>query len=172
MNLPIVRDVFQNAWVVDDLETACLAWIDQFGVGPFFLSEYRKVFEQVTYRGKPAELEMRVGLAQAGSVQIELIQPLTEKCAYRDSVPSGTGFHHMCVWTHDFARDHEYLESLNYVAANTGQVRDVQFGYYDTRAVLGCMLEIVTYNEPLVARFQQVADAAANWDGQDPIRQY
>lgn len=172
MNLPISRDVFQNAWVVDDLEAACLAWANQFGVGPFFLNEYRGVFDRVTYRGELAELEMRVGLAQAGPVQIELIQPLTEKCAYRDSVPSGTGFHHMCVWTRDFAQDHEYLEGLGYVAANVGQIGDVQFGYYDTRSMMGCMLEIVTYNEPLDARFKQVADAAADWDGKDPIRQY
>ena len=171
MDRPTDRTIFQNAWVVDDVEAACMRWVDEMGVGPFFLTEYRDVFTDMTYRGEVARLDMKVALAQAGPVQIELIEPLVERCAYRDSVPVGTtGFHHMCVWTHDIDADTDYFEGLGYPAANRGKVGDASFAYYDTRPLLGCMLEVVTKNDMIVARFEEIADAAVGWDGKDPIR--
>ena len=171
MNKPTDRTVFQNAWVVDDVEAACMRWVNEMGVGPFFVNHYDNAFEAVTYRGEPAELSMYVALAQAGPVQIELIQPLTERCAYRDSVaPGTTGFHHMCVWTHDIEADTAYFESLGYPTATSGRTGDVAFAYYDTRAFMGCMLEVVTQTPDIVQRFADIAAAGNDWDGKDPIR--
>tara|TARA_Y100001934_G_scaffold265192_1_gene343102 strand:- start:20 stop:538 length:519 start_codon:yes stop_codon:yes gene_type:complete len=172
LNKPTDRTVFQNAWVVNDIEAACLKWVKEMGVGPFFLNEYRQgTFSQVTYRGQPADLAMKVAIAQAGPVQIELIEPMTEQCAYRDSVPQGSeGFHHMCVWTLDFAADQRYFESLGYPTANAGCIRDNNFAYFDTRPLMGCMLEVITQNPQTQARFAMIAEAAENWNGQDPIR--
>ena len=168
---PTDRTVFQNAWVVPNVEQACLAWVEQMGIGPFFVTEYRDAFDSVTYRGEAARLDMIVALAQAGNVQVELIQPLVEQCAYRDSVPAGQmGFHHMCVWTHDIDADTEYFKSLGYAAANHGKVGGVDFAYYDTRPLLGCMLEVVSKQDSVVERFAQIAAAAQQWDGKDPIR--
>ena len=149
-----------------------MKWVNEMGVGPFFLNEYPNgTFSEVTYRGQPAELSMKVAIAQAGPVQIELIEPWTEKCAYRDSVPHGReGFHHMCVWTLNFEADQRYFEDLGYVAANTGRIRDNDFAYFDTRPLMGCMLEVITQNSQTQARFAMIAEAATKWDGKDPIR--
>ena len=172
MDKPTDRTIFQNAWVVPNVEEACAKWTNELGVGPFFLTDYKPgTFETITYRGEAADLAMRIGIAQAGNVQIELIEPLTEQCAYRDSVPKGQmGFHHMCVWTLDFAADCEYMEQLGYTTANTGKVGDVEFAYFDTRPLMGCMLEVVTRQEATVARFAEIAQASIDWDGKDPIR--
>jgi hypothetical protein len=172
MDKPTDRTIFQNAWVVTDLEAACMKWVHELGVGPFFVSEFTNdTFEQVTYRGQPAELAMRVAVAQAGNVQIELIEPHTAECAYRDVIPEGeSGFHHMCVWTHDFDADLNYFDRLGYPAANSGKIRHIDFAYFDTRPLMGCMLEVVTHNPGTVARFAEIADAAGNWDGKDPVR--
>ena len=169
---PTDRAIFQNAWVVNDIESACMKWVSEMGVGPFFLSHYPSgTFDKVTYRGKPSDLSMKVAIAQAGNVQIELIEPLTEVCAYRDSVPAGTeGFHHMCVWTLDFEADCRYFDKLGYPAANTGKIRNLDFAYFDTRPLMGCMLEIVTKNPATEARFAMIAETARDWDGNDPIR--
>ena len=107
MNNPTDRAIFQNAWVVTDLEESCMKWVNEMGIGPFFINDYPYgTFDEVTYRGEKSDLSMRVAIAQAGNIQIELIEPISPKCAYRDSVPAGTtGFHHMCVWTHDFDSD-------------------------------------------------------------------
>jgi len=171
MDKPTDRTIFQNAWVVDDVEAACLRWVDQLGVGPFFVTEYRNLFTDVRYRGEPAALDMIVALAQAGPVQIELIQPLVDRCAYRDSVPAGTtALHHLCVWTHDIEADSAYFDALGYPTANRGRAGDVEFAYYDTRPLLGCMLEVVTRKDSVVERFATIARAAEGWDGRDPIR--
>ena len=171
LDKPTDRTVFQNAWVVDDVEAACMKWVNEMGVGPFFLTDYTTQFEEISYRGEPSELRMTVALAQAGPVQIELIQPNMERCAYRDSVPAGTvGFHHVCVWTHDIDADTAYFESLGYPTANRGRAGPTQFAYYDTRALMGCMLEVVTRHAAVEERFAQIARAAEGWDGRDPIR--
>ncbi len=171
MDRPTDRAIFQNAWVVDNVEAACMKWVNELGVGPFFVTEYTNQFKDVLYRGEPAQLSMIVALAQAGPVQIELIQPTVDRCAYRDSIAPGvTGFHHMCVWTHDIEADTDYFASLGYEAANRGSAGNIQFAYYDTRPLMGCMLEVVTKSEQIVDRFQVIKDAAVDWDGKDPIR--
>jgi hypothetical protein len=127
MQKPTDRTVFQNAWVVPDVEQACMRWVNEMGVGPFFITEYRDAFEDMHYREQPAQLDMIVALAQAGNVQIELIQPLVAQCAYRDSVAEGDmGFHHMCVWTHDIDADSAYFEGQQLEALHvvgSGQAR-------------------------------------------------
>ncbi len=57
-----------------------------------------------------------------------------------------------------------------YVAANRGNAGPVAFAYHDTRPLLGCMLEVVTKTDAVVARFAEIARAAEGWDGKEPIR--
>ena len=172
MERPTDRTMFQNAWVVDDLEAAMTRWSSEMGVGPFFVTEHGAQFSNVLYRGEPSELYMNVALAQAGPLQVELIQPVSASCAYRDSVPAGTamGFHHMCVWTHDIDADTEYFAGLGYPAANSAETGAIRFAYYDTRPLLGCMLEVVEKKPAVEATFARIAEVCADWDGSDPIR--
>jgi len=169
--LPTDRTVFQNAWVVPDVEQSIHRWVEEMGVGPFFLTHHTGLTE-VTYRGAPSELSMKVALAQAGPVQIELIEPTSgAPCAYRDSVPAGQmGFHHMCVWTHDIEADTAYFADLGYPAATAGSAGRARFAYYDTRPLMGCMLEVVEHHPGIEAMFGRIAEICAAWDGRDPIR--
>lgn len=172
-NLLAPRAAFQNAWVVDDLEAACTAWVTEFGVGPFFITDYAPgAFETVTYRGQPAELAMRIAIAQAGPLQIELIQPIRQQSAYRLSVPagSGQGFHHIGIWTENFDKDLAHFNKLGYETINTGQTRSTRFAYIDARPLLGCMLEIVTKTPLIEQRFKEIATAAEDWQGDLPLR--
>jgi hypothetical protein len=167
------RAAFQNAWVVDDLETACNAWVTELGVGPFFITEYApSAFDSVTYRGAPSELAMRIGIAQAGPLQIELIQPINQQSAYRMSIPvgSGQGFHHIGIWTENFDQDLSDFNDLGYETINTGRTRSTVFAYLDVRPLLGCMLEIVTKTPLIERRFNEIAVAAEGWQGDSPLR--
>ena len=80
------------------------------------------------------------------------------------------GFHHMCVWTQDFEADRDYFEKLGYPAANTGNTGVLDFAYFDTRPLMGCMLEVITRLDAVEERFAMIAEAAKNWDGSNPIR--
>ena len=176
MKLPTETAVFQNAWVVDDVEAAAMNWVNTFNIGPFFLAEYGpEQLVDITYHGEPGELNMLVAIAQAGPVQIELIQPLGDKPnAYRDTVAPGENkFHHMCVWSSDIDADLEYYASLGCTIANTGRVKgSSRFAYVDSHPQLNCMLELLEHNEMFEKAFKMIADTCANWDGKKPIRGY
>jgi hypothetical protein len=160
MKLPTDRTVFQNAWVVDDFEAAAMKWVNLFNIGPFFYGEYGPGdIVDVSYRGQPGEIHMLAGLAQAGPIQIELIQPLTEgPICYRDTV--------------NLDADLNYYNEKGCATANRGTVAvpDLGFAYVDTHAELGCMIEIIERNKMVEEMFKMIADSGENWDGKDPIR--
>jgi hypothetical protein len=176
MFLPTGRVVFQNAWVVDDVEATALNWVNTFNIGPFFVSEYSSdSLVDTTYRGQPATMHMLVGLAQAGPVQIELIQPLGDgPSAYRDTVKPGENkFHHMCVWTDNLDADLAYYAGRGCPTAATGRVLDsARFAYVDSHAKLNCMIEILEHDDAIAALFKVIADTCASWDGKNPIRSF
>ena len=172
MSTPTDRTILQNAWVTDDAEALAQKWVNEMGVGPFYFSEYGPQLSDIRYRGEPGELSMIVAIGQAGPVQIELIQPTTSApCAYRDSVAAGTmGFHHICVWTHDIDADTRHMESLGYATANAGNAGFARFAYYDTRPLMGCMLEVVERLPEVESMFSAIAEQGNNWDGSRPMR--
>ena len=165
------REIFQSAWVVDDVESASYFWTQTFGVGPFLLFDFVDAFSDVLYRGEPGEFRVLLALAQSGQTQIELIQPMSHPSVYRDSVDFGkTGFHHVCAWTSDFEADLMDFESIGCPAAFSAKSGETQFAYFDTRDMIGCMFEIVTRNEEVEELFRRVEEASINWDGSDPVR--
>jgi hypothetical protein len=164
----------QSAWVVDDLDAAVDAWV-KVGIGPFFFVEYTpELFENSTYRGSPSPISMKIALAQAGDMQIELIEPTGEQQnIYRDTVPAGTtAFHHLCYWTDDIDGEIASLVAQGYEVAATGQVAGggASFAYVDTSPVLGHMTELLTYSDDIKGLFDMVAGASIDWDGSDPKR--
>ena len=163
--------LFQAAWVVNDLNESMRHWIATARVGPFFVVSHVKV-ERVRYRGAPAPLDFSSALAQAGPLQIELIEQHShEPSAYRDAFPKGKeGFHHVALMTQAYDADLERYTSQGNVAATEGMFGDMRFAYVDTRARLGHMTEIIDECESIKKIFKTVADAAVDWDGSDPIR--
>jgi hypothetical protein len=165
--LPIV----QVAWVVDDLQRAMSQWLRR-GVGPFFTLDVD--LPSVLYRGQPSSISMSIGLAQAGPVQIELIQPTgKESSAYTDGASSGAArFHHICRALGAYDETIATLKDEGVVVATEARWGDngPRFCYADTRDTLGCFLEIADDSEVGQRMYVVVRDAAKNWDGQDPIR--
>jgi hypothetical protein len=88
----------QTAFVVDDIDAAAQQWVDTHGVGPWFL--YDVDIENTSYRGTNVSMRARMGLAQCGEQQIELIQPNPDTPSiYNEFLESGgTGVHHVCYW--------------------------------------------------------------------------
>ena len=172
-----VADIVQTAYVVNDLDAAMKQWLQTVRCGPFFV--LREIsFEGFRYRGAPGSLVISVAMAQAGSIQLELIQQHSDgPSAYRDSFPKGSsGLHHIGLFTNDFDQEMARLQALNCPLAHEAHFGDergnVRFGYVDTRAVLGCMLEYVE-DRPLIREIcATVANAARDWDGTNPMRPF
>jgi hypothetical protein len=170
------RNAFQSAWVVDDIYETANLWAEKTGIGPFFVAEYGEgALIDTLYRGAPSTLTMKTALAQAGKMQIELIQPTGDMpSAYRDTVPMGrTAFHHIALWSSDVEAGIAGYEEKGFEVATRGNAAGiVQFAYIDTSAVFGHMIELVEKNDIIQGIFDSVATAAIGWDGSEPVRDF
>ena len=171
--LPLLnRTVVQNAWVVNDLDEAMARWIRVFGIGPFFCNHDIRVTDP-RYRGQPTELRFAGAIAQAGSVQVELIQVLNEvPSCYRDLVPAGReAMHHIAVFAEDFDAEVARYTAQGFPIAFSGANRDMRFAYIDTSPALGVMVEILENVESVRSAFANIKAVCDSWDGvTEPVR--
>jgi len=170
-NVPCA-EYLQMSWIVDDLQEAMASWLARTGTGPFFVMENLRP-SPVHYRGEPTELEFHTALAQAGPIQIELIQQVTDgPSAYRDSIAPGTsGLHHLAVIVPDYENEIALYRALGFVPATEAIFGDIRYAYVDTRTgPTGCMIEVIEDNPGIRELFRTVSIAAQGWNGEDPIR--
>jgi len=167
------RHVMQCAHVVSDIEDACMKWVKTTGIGPFFLIPHIEL-QEFTYRGRPGEgLDFSVAIAQAGGVQIELIQQHCDRpSVYRDLIAKGqSGFHHIGLYCGNYDEVHAWYADQGYVAGIEGLFGTMRFAYFDTSADIGCMVELIEHADFETEFFNRIAAAAEDWDGKtDPIR--
>jgi len=159
----------QTAFVVGDIEESARLWATVHGVGPWFISHTE--ISNTNYRGETVALRARMGLAQSGGQQIELIEPdMSLPSIYREFLEAeGTGAHHICYWadlttcrTHFSAHGAEVVQEGITAAGN-------EFLYMSGGNGVP-YVEFVDPNDAMMSRFNQIADAAIGWDGSDPIR--
>src|SRR5205814_2724602 len=100
----------QIGFVVEDLDEALRYWIEVIGVAPFFV--YRDfTLTECSYRGEPIELTISVGYAQAGEVQVELVEQHGDTPSAYLGRASGDS-HHVAIWTPEYDRQVERYRSL------------------------------------------------------------
>lgn len=169
--MPNITRFFQHGILVNDLDEAIERWLRSARVGPFYVMRHVQVADFL-YRGQPATIDFSTALAQAGPLQIELIQQHSAgPSAYRDTfAPGQEGFHHLCTFVEDFDAEVAHHAAHGSVMAAEGAFGDMRFGYLDTRTQIGCMTEIIEDRASIRALFKLVADAAEGWDGRDPVR--
>ena len=165
------RRIIQNSWVVPDIHAAMREWIATAGIGPFFLVEGITIEEQ-RHRGRPTDVEVSFALAQAGDVQVELVcQHNDAPSAYRDTVANGaTAFHHVAYYCEAYDRDLADLRDRGSEIAFSGSFGGKRFAYLDTSMRLGAMVELIEASDVQAEFFARIRNAAAEWDGRDPIR--
>jgi len=165
-------EIRQNGYVVRDIEAALKHWTEVLGVGPFFYFE-RVPIEDFRYRDEPSDLEVSIALANSGPLQVELIQQRNEAPSmYRDFLAAGhEGLQHVAYWTQSFDADLARLRAEGFATGQSGRIgEDGRFVYFETEAHPGTVVELSEISGPKGRFFQHIADAAASWDGSDPIR--
>jgi catechol 2,3-dioxygenase-like lactoylglutathione lyase family enzyme len=166
------NSIVQLAWVVNDLEEAAHRFSRIYGCGPFLMNRHIQLGNPC-YRGEPVRTDFSTALAQAGEVQIELVEQHDDTpSVYRDLHPAGSeGFHHVAVLVPDVALEVERYRALGFATGVTGRFGTAEFAYVDTAPAIGHMIEILPDNDLLRGFFGAVRQAAETWDGSNPIRE-
>lgn len=164
--------ITQNGYVVRDIAAAMRHWIEVLGVGPWFYVEHAPI-QDFRYKGAPSPVDVSIALANSGPLQIELIQQRNEAPSmYRDFLHTGhEGLQHVAYWTRQFEDDLTRVLKAGYTIGQEGSVgHPGRFVYLETEAHPGTVVELSDISGPKGRMFVHIAEAAHNWDGQDPIR--
>jgi methylmalonyl-CoA/ethylmalonyl-CoA epimerase len=141
--------IAQIALIVPDLEKAVENWHRVLGVGPWHFYTYgRPLVRRMTRNGEPAEYRMRVALANAGPMRIELIEMLEGDTVYREFVDEhGYGVHHIGVLVDDMRAALQQAEAAGFRmtmdGSGFGPDDDGHYAYLDTEQKLGTTIEFI-----------------------------
>lgn len=158
--------VMQIAWLVPDLAAAAEAWRATTGFGPFIHAAHIAV-DDLLYRGSPSTIDFSVAIAQAGGVQIELVQQHCDRpSAYRDLFGrSPHGLHHVGIYCDNYDAELARYCSQGFEVSVSGRLGSGRFAYLDTAAAIGCMVELIERDPGYDEFFALVAARARSWDG-------
>lgn len=168
-----IGPIRQISYLVHDIHAAMRYWSDVLGVGPFFFFEDAPIID-FTYRGNPTQAHLTGAFANTGAMQIELVQTLDHHpSVFDDALRRGhLGQHHVAFWTQDFDRWLERCAAGGIEVLQTGYTGapDGRFAYMANDGLPGTVIEISEVQGRKQAFFDEVARAAAEWDGTHAIR--
>jgi Glyoxalase/Bleomycin resistance protein/Dioxygenase superfamily len=161
----------QNGYVVRDVRQSISYWTEVLGVGPFFLVAHAPMADYQAW-GRPTSIDISVALAMTGGLQIELIQQHNDADTPYTRFLSefGEGMQHIGYYTWEFEADRERLERAGLTATQSGVGKGSRMAYYDAGGHPGSTIELSELTPGKQAFFEQIAEAARNWDGSDPVR--
>ncbi len=165
--------VRQIGYVVTDLDSAMAGWLE-LGVGPWFVM--RGLPMQALYHGEPCQTTLSIAWSNSGELQIQLIHQ-------QDATPSvftefldahGPGLHQLAYWTSDFEDTMRAVENAGWpVVWSGGEGYGVRFASVEpsnSTAHISQVIEISELTDATAANAMFIHDAAAEWDGSNPIR--
>jgi len=168
-------EIRQVAYLVPDIEAAMAYWSKGLGVGPWFYNP-RVPIRNYTYRGERYEPHNSVALANAGGLQVELLQTRNDvPSMYRDFLRAGhQGVQHVAYWTESFDADLGRAEALGFKVCMGGEVGDKgRFVYFETDASQpGTVVELSEVAGPKGKLFKMIREASQGWDGSEPVRPF
>ena len=165
--------LFQLGFVVPDLMSAAAHWVQVFGVGPFHIMS--RAQNTCRYRGADASVDIQIGVAQAGPVQVELIQDYTSgNSVFKDmAMVHGRrflGLHQVSTLTRNYdSKVAQYIDQKFELACeftNPGQ----RVAFFGTVEDFGFFTEIVEEKPSFQTNLAKISHTCEGWDGTDPIR--
>lgn len=162
----------QVAYAVRDVRHAAHRWALTHGAGPFFVADHIALSD-VCYRGEPASFDHSSAYGQWGPIMVELVCDHTiGPSPVADVVGiGGTGLHHVAHFVDNLAEAQAQLISRGWPEAlHAVTSSGMRFVFHDATAELGHMIELYEGVARVRAFYDQVAAAALDWDGSEPVR--
>jgi NADPH2:quinone reductase len=161
----------QLGYVVTDIERAIDGWAAD-GVGPWYLLPHVDT-TQFVYRGEASTIDMSIGIAYAGGMQLELIeQHCHSDSLYREFLGRhGEGLQHLGHFPEDFDATEAALTAAGWGIGQRGHLGTGRFIYFDNQHHPGTTMEISEWTESRRNFFAKIEAECLAWDGNgDPRR--
>ncbi len=101
----------QVAWIVRDLDRALETFEPIFGA----FTRMESALEGCDYRGRKADVSMRIAFGRSGPLEIELIEPVSGESPHFELLERyGEGVHHVRFRVDDLDPPREKLEALGF----------------------------------------------------------
>lgn len=163
--------VMQLAWLPSDFDAALRHWTEVMGVGPFFLMENIRL-EDMRYRGRPTDAVFSLALSYWGETQIELIRPENDAPSiYAGEYAVRDRLHHVCLLIDDIQKAYDACAEHGAEILVEGRVGESgRVIYADPGGGPGSVVEILQTQPGTLGLFDMIKQAAATWDGSEPLR--
>lgn len=140
-------EIIQVGILVKDVEETARKLQKLMGIGPFKIME--PDYRDLTFHGKVGKFKIRLGLAQAGSIQIELMQPLYGETIYNEFAErKGYGLHHLGIRTVDMERSMKEMKARGFHVIQSGNREGVKWAYLSTEEQTGVVFELLEIKQP------------------------
>jgi hypothetical protein len=169
----IFGEARQVGYIVEDIGKAMAFLIEKAGVGPWHYAEQVSM-KDCRYKGAPQTIELAIALANSGSLQFELIQQRNDAPSiYRDWLARYPGrrlVQHYSSWSDRYDEVFKAALGKGFEPLLEGKTRFGPFVYFGHPDDPDFMFEVTEYTPERRFMFERIAEAAAGWDGRDPIR--
>jgi len=134
----------QTGIVVKDLQASMENYWRTLGIGPWKVYTYPPpMLERAMVRGERVEYANRIAHAQAGPVQLELIQPLSGPSIFAEHLQAkGEGLHHIQSRVENIEEVLAAFQQLGLRVLMSGKYGEGEFYFLDTEPLLGVVYEI------------------------------
>ena len=118
----------QISFAVADVEDAAQRYQSIFG--PFQIVDVPAM--DITYRGRPSSVTLRLGFGRSGSVEVELVEVIAGDSPARDHIETrGEGFHHVRFPVSDLKATQAAMEEQEWSTIFAGGTGGVSFAYLE-----------------------------------------
>jgi methylmalonyl-CoA/ethylmalonyl-CoA epimerase len=139
-------EIIQVGILVRDVEETARKLEKLIGIGPFQILEPE--YRDLTFHGKPARFKIRIALAKAGPIQVELMQPLFGETIYDEYAErKGYGLHHVAIRAENMEQSIKDMKSKGFNVIQSGNRPGVKWAYLDTEKETGVIFELVEKKE-------------------------
>ncbi len=135
-------DISQIGIVVRDMDKAIEYFEKVLGLGPFVRPHIN--YPEKFYYGKPVSSSWIMGFCSLGSVELELIQPITGPTVYHDFLKEkGEGIHHLGFDLKDMDDKLLLCKKMGIQVIQSGCNPTARFAYLDTNKIGGVIFELI-----------------------------
>lgn len=170
----IFGSIRQAGYVVTNIDERMRFLSERVGIGPWFIARDVRL-PVCLYRGRPIEMRMHAALANSGSHQIELIQQVSPEASiyteWLERYPDGSPLQHVSSWEEDFDGVLARARERGWLPIQEGRSAYGPFAYLEHPDDPKLVFEVTRKGPERRSIFEQVAQAAVDWDGSDPVRE-